>query len=131
MVKVNRLFSGCHQSATKVAVIRHLQEGRMTLPDGVDEAVFAVAEGKQWSLRYLSNQMVVPGHDRYAIDLSGSAIFRHYVDGSPLMWALVPVATAVDAAAVMTMGMLAIACGDNLCDEAMDPYTKGQNSGPY
>ena len=120
VVKVERLYSGCHREGSVVPVLTVEREAEAQLAGGLTDGLFVIDSDGQWGLRYLSTLMAQSQHDRYAIDLSGSAIYRQYVNGRPYMWLLVPVATAVDAAAVMTMGMVAIACGDELCDEAID-----------
>lgn len=127
--KVERLYSGCHREGVVVPVLTVAGEAEVQLAGGLEDGLFVIDSADQWGLLYLSTLMTDSQHDRYAIDLSGSAIYRQYVNGKPYMWLLVPVATAVDAAAVMTMGMVAIACGDELCDEAIDgalqPLTGG------
>lgn len=120
VIQVERLYSGCHHEATPVAVMMVARDSDIKLRPGQPDAVYVVNGAGQWGLRYLSARFTNSRYDRYAIDLSGSAIYRQYVNGRPYMWLLVPVATAVDAAAVMTMGMVAIACGDALCDGAID-----------
>ncbi|MBQ1784325.1 MAG: hypothetical protein II007_11800 [Gammaproteobacteria bacterium] len=130
VVKVERLFSGCHREGAVVPVLTVDREADAQLAGGLEDGLFVVDSDGQWGLIYLSTLMTVSHHDRYAIDLSGSAIYRQYVNGRPYMWLLVPVATALDAAAVMTMGMVAIACSDELCEQALDgalePLTRGQ-----
>lgn len=120
VVKVERLYSGCHREGAVVPVLTVEREADAQLAGGLADGLFVIDNADQWGLLYLSTLMSDSRHERYAIDLSGSAIYRQYVNGKPYMWLLVPVATAVDAAAVMTMGMVAIACGDELCDDAID-----------
>jgi len=113
---VQALTSGCKKGRTKVPVFVRSDTGAMQLPDDIREAVFVVTDARRWRLRYVSAIRTAQGADRYAIDLSATAIYRRYVNGKPYMWMLVPVATAIDAAAVMTLGMFAIACGEDLCN---------------